>query len=293
MDVDLRHLRNFVAVAEEGGFTAAGRRLHLAQPTLTRSIRGLEEALGIRLFDRTTRRTRLTAEGEALRDALVPILRRLDAALAGVREGQTLRIGFSWGLPDGLSGLAARLGEAAGVRVEFVRCDTAMAGLDTGMADLGLLRGDSLPQGMRGVFLFEDTRVAAVPSDGPLAARTRLSWEELADWPLIVNVVSGITHPRMWPEGRRPAVGAECRNYDEWLEKVAAGLGVGTAPAAAARRYTHPGVQVIPLDGAPSVRAFLAHPSHGAHPQAARFAEGVRRAVHELVPESAAAVPGG
>ncbi|MEV5137557.1 LysR family transcriptional regulator [Streptomyces syringium] len=286
MGVELRHLRNFLAVAEEGGFTAASRRLHLAQPTLTRNIRTLEGLLGVRLFDRNTRRTDLTAKGRELRDALAPLLQQLDTVLADIREEETLRLGFSWGLPDGLSAVAARFESETGVEVEFVRCDTPLAGLDTGMVDLGLLRGETLPPGVRGVFLFEEPRVAAVPRPGPLADRAALSWAELAHWPLVVNTVSGTTYPHMWPEGGRPEVGAECRNYDEWLEKVAAGHGVGTAPVSAARRFTHPAVQFVPLSGAPTVRTHLAFPSHGAHPQAARLADDAWRAAAELLTEA-------
>ncbi|MFF3693159.1 LysR family transcriptional regulator [Streptomyces sp. NPDC002221] len=282
MNIDLRHLRCFLAVAEEGGFTAAGRRLHLAQPTLTRNIRTLEESLGVRLFERTTRRTELTDKGAALRASLTPLLQRLDAALREVQEGETLRIGFSWGLPDGLSRIAARFGEEAGLAVEFVRCDTPQAGLDTGQVHLGLLRCKELPQGLRGVLLCEEPRIAAVPASWQLAERTELDWAELAGLPLIINTVSGTTFPDMWPDGSRPEVGAECRNFDEWLEQVAVGLGVGTAPVAAARRYTHPFVRLVPLTGAPPVPAYLAHPSHGAHPQAARFAHHAWRAADEL-----------
>ncbi|NUP20735.1 MAG: LysR family transcriptional regulator [Streptomyces sp.] len=275
MDVDLRHLRYFLAVAEDGGFSAAGRRLHVAQPTLTRCVRSLEDALGVRLFDRTTRRTQLTAKGRRLHDELVPVLRKLEATLDGIRVGEQLRLGFSWGLPDGLSLMAASFAEEAGVRVEFVRCDTPLAGLDTGAVDLALLRGDSLPRHLRSVFLYEERRVAAVPGHWALAERDELAWEELADWPLIVNTVSGVTVPHMWAAERRPVLGAECSNYDEWLEKVAAGLGIGTAPEDSTRRYHHPSVRFIPLRDAPTVRLHLAYPAHGSHPQAPRFAETV------------------
>ncbi|WEH33842.1 LysR family transcriptional regulator [Streptomyces sp. AM 4-1-1] len=278
MNIDLRHLRCFLAVAEDGGFTAAGRRLHLAQPTLTRNIRTLEAELGVRLFERTTRRTELTEKGGMMRDAVAPLLQQLDSVLTNLREGEKLRIGFSWGLPDGLSRLAARFAEEAGIEVEFVRCDTRLAGLDTGVVDLGLLRCKTLPKGLRGVFLHEEPRIAAVPANWQLAERPHLEWAELADWPLVINTVSGTTFPDMWQDGAQPVVGAECRNFDEWLEKVAAGLGVGTAPVSAARRYLHPGVHLVPLVGAPTVRAHLAHPSQGAHPQAVRFADRAWRA---------------
>ncbi|MCX4902593.1 LysR family transcriptional regulator [Streptomyces sp. NBC_01005] len=282
MNIDLRHLRCFLAVAEEGGFTAAGRRLHLAQPTLTRNIRTLEESLGVRLFERTTRRTELTNKGTTLLRAVAPLLRQLESALKDVQKGEKLRIGFSWGLPEGLSRIAARFGEATGVGVEFTRCETPQAGLDTGQVHLGLLRGAPLPKGLRGVLLYEESRIAAVPASWQLAERTRLDWAELASLPLVINTVSGTTFPEMWPVDSRPTVGAECRNVDEWLEQVAVGLGVGTAPVSAARRYTHPFVRLVPLTGAPTVPVYLAHPSHGAHPQAARFADRAWRATDDL-----------
>ncbi|MFE1076500.1 LysR substrate-binding domain-containing protein [Streptomyces sp. NPDC058783] len=190
----------------------------------------------------------------------------------------------TWGLPEGLSRLAARFTEATGTGVEFIRCDTPRAGLDTGRADVALLRSTPLPKGLRGVLLYEEPRSAAVPAGWKLAERSELDWAELAGLPLIVNIVSGTTFPDMWPAGSRPVVGSECRNFDEWLEQVAVGLGVGTAPVSAARRYTHPSVRIMPLTGAPTVPAYLTYPSHGAHPQAARFADHAWRAAEELQP---------
>ncbi|WP_073761124.1 LysR family transcriptional regulator [Streptomyces sp. CB02923] len=282
MSIDLRHLRCFLAVAEERGFTAASHRLHLTQPTLTRNIRALEESLGVRLFERSTRRTELTDKGRTLQETVAPLLRQLDSVLQELQNGEKLRIGFNWGLPEGFSRLAARFTEETGVEVAFVRCDTPHAGLDTGQTHLGLLRSTPLPKGLRSVLLYEEPRIAAVPASWQLAERTALDWAELADLPLIINTVSGTTFPDMWPAGRRPVVGDECRNFDEWLEQVAVGLGVGTAPVSAARRYTHPSVRLVPLTGAPTVPAYLAHPSHGAHPQAARFADQAWRAADEL-----------
>ncbi|MFJ9418881.1 LysR family transcriptional regulator [Streptomyces sp. NPDC101227] len=278
MNIDLRHLRNFLAVAEERGFSAAGRRLHLAQPTITRSIRMLEEALGVRLFERSTRRIDLTPKGARLRDSLAPLVQQLDSALDDVRQGETLRVGFTWVLPEGIAALAAGFAEETGTKVELVRCDAAMAGLDTGDVDVALLRGEVSTNGVRGVLLCEEERLAAVSASSPLARRKTLDWAELAQWRLIVNTVSGTTFPEMWPVGGRPKVGAECRNFDEWLEKIAGGGVFGTAPASAARRYTHPDVRLIPLRGAPLVPTYLAYPVHGYHPLAARFADVAWRA---------------
>ena len=78
MDVNLRHLRSFIAVAELGSFTRAARLLHLSQPALTVQVRKLEEALKIRLLDRDSRSVALTSAGRELLPALEAALRGID-----------------------------------------------------------------------------------------------------------------------------------------------------------------------------------------------------------------------
>ncbi|MFF2810341.1 LysR family transcriptional regulator [Streptomyces sp. NPDC058000] len=272
MNINLRHLRHFLTLAEERNFTTASKRLHLTQPTLTRNIRTLEEALGVRLFDRTTRRIDLTPKGTRLRESLIPIIQQLDATLADARGSETLRIGFAWGLPETLSTLANRFAQETHTHIEWVRHDTPLAGLDTGDTDVALLRGHLNPKGIRCIQLYEEERIAAVPAASPLAQLPHIDWNQLADHPLVVNTVSGTTFPDLWPPHAQPAIGAHCRNYDEWLEKIAAGAGFGTAPTTAARRNTHPNVRLIPLHNAPPIPTHLAFPTHGTHPLSTRLA---------------------
>ena len=102
--MELRHLRYFVAVAEELNFTRAAARLHIGQPPLSMQIRALEDEIGVRLFERTQRRVTLTVAGERLLLHARTILSAVDDAVtdaqrAGRGEVGELRIGFTSSLP--------------------------------------------------------------------------------------------------------------------------------------------------------------------------------------------------
>jgi DNA-binding transcriptional LysR family regulator len=84
--MELRHLRYFHAVAEELSFTRAAQKLHMAQPPLSRQIQQLEDELGVRLFDRTTRQLQLTEAGRFFREQTVSTLKSMDAAVQSTRR---------------------------------------------------------------------------------------------------------------------------------------------------------------------------------------------------------------
>ncbi|MEJ8648348.1 LysR family transcriptional regulator [Streptomyces sp. MS1.AVA.3] len=299
--IELRHLRGFAAVAEECSFTHAADRLRIGQPALTRTVRALESALGARLLDRTTRRVELTDASRRLYADLAPLLPRLAAALRSPTGPATLRLGFTSLLPAACTALTADFEAATGAGVRLVRRDSPLAGLETGDADIVVLRGE-VPRdaGLRTTVLLHEPRVAAVPrtplpagsrtagrtpghagKDGLTAAqaaalravarRRVLDWAELAELPLVVNTVTGSTRPELWPAGRQPQRACTAGNFDEWLEAVAAGHGVGVAPEPVAQRHSHPGIRYLRLKNAPAVPVHLALPARDAHPLAERF----------------------
>lgn len=272
--VELRHLRAFVAVADELSFTHAAAVLRVGQPALTRAVRALEEALGTRLLDRTTRSVELTDAGRGLRDEVVPLLAHLDAALGAARgERPQVRLGFTSLLPEACGPLTTAFKEATGALVRLVRRDEPLAGLTSGACDVAVVRGE-IPPGaaVRDRVLLYEPRVAVVAKgSGHLAHRRAVDWAELASVPLVVNTVSGTTRPELWPAGRRPRLSCTADNFDEWLEAVAAGHGVGVAPEPVARRHAHPALRYVRVKNAPPVAVRLVVPARGAHPLAEEY----------------------
>lgn len=260
MDVELRHLRAFAAVAQHLSFTRAAEQLRVTQPALTRTIKQLEAGLDVTLLERDTRRVALTAVGTVFLEGAQEVLSALERALTSVREHVTIKLGFSWLLPDPWAQDAvAGYEEATGNRVAIIRIDDPWSSLGRGEVDFAVVRGERRPpEPIRVVRLFNETRIAAFSVRSPLAARSSFDWNEAAGWPLVVNSISGTTGPWSWRDGEGPATVIETSNLDEWLEHIAANRGIGIAPEPVMRRSIHPSVRFLPLDNAPPSPVLLA-----------------------------------
>lgn len=285
--VELRHLRALVAVAEAGSLTGAARRLGTGQPAVTRTLAQLEARLDVRLVDRTTRRLHLTAAGRrvlpGVRDGLAALAEALDPGLSAARA---LRLGHAWGgggrhTPAVLRGWARRHPD---VPLELVRLDDRMAGLTRGLSDVALLRGDVEDATVEAELLDEEPRVAALPVGHPLLADDRpLTMAELAVHPLVVNTVSGVSTPSLWPPRQRPRVGARVTNTDDWLFAVAADRGIGLTPTSTAAMHSHPEIVYRSVVDAPLVPLWVAWPAASRHPWRAELVD----LCHEVVAGSA------
>ncbi|MEV4436016.1 LysR family transcriptional regulator [Streptomyces sp. NPDC049585] len=279
-DVNFKHLQAFLAVADTLSFTHAAARLDSNQPTLTRSIRRLEEQLDVPLFHRTTRQVTLSPAGVKLREHLQTLLPHLERALFPLSERPVLRLGFSWLLPDAwMQEAIVRFEEETGAGVELRRRDDRSAGVDQGIVDLALLRGRTPVEGMRATELDTEECVAAVPQGHPWSGRPWADWAELADYPMVINSVSGVVGEHDWPASGKPVLTVQCHNFDECLESVAAGRGISVLPDLVLRRNLHPSVRFVPLRGAPEVPISLVRPAQGAHPLADRFTAVARRVI--------------
>ncbi|MET9454499.1 LysR family transcriptional regulator [Streptomyces canus] len=279
MDVGLQQLRCFLTLAEEQHFTRAAERLGIPQPTLSRTIRRLEDHVGCRLLDRTTRHPRLTPDGERLRAELQVLLPRLEAALRPVPQEEPLSLGYTWGFPRSRGRDAIDLVERRHhVLVQPVRRDERLAGVHTGAVDAALLWGPVEDPRLHTVEIAREERVAAVSVRSTLATRSRVGWRDLGRRCLVLNTVSGTLTPGDWPADARPEIGAEAANLDEYLHAVAARRGVGVLPKSVATQHPDPDVLYLPLTGAPPAVLHYVYPRTNPHPHAENLSGALRDA---------------
>ncbi|MEW2081521.1 LysR family transcriptional regulator [Streptomyces sp. NPDC005283] len=276
MSIELRHLRCFLAIAEESSVTRAAARLHLAQPTVSRALAALENHLGIRLVDRSTHHLALSAEGRAFRDKAAAAVAAFDDALdPGRLRRWPLRLGHAWSAlgPYTTPLLRRWQQDHPDTPLELLRIDDRTAGLTRGDVDAAVLRGPVETPGLVTELLFTEPRVAAVTSDGPLAARASLTLADLAAGPVILNTVSGLTTPDLWPADSRPTTTLTVANTDDWLTAIAAGRGTGASVASTAEMHPHPDVTYRPLSDAPPAPVLLAWRESAPHPALPQLVE--------------------
>jgi DNA-binding transcriptional LysR family regulator len=284
--VEFRHLRAFEAVARLTSFTRAAGELMITQPALTRTIQQLEDALGATLLDRSSRHVEVTAGGRAFLDYAQRILAELERGIGAVRRQATIRLGFSWLLPDPWAqDTVARFERATGITVNLVRTDDAPEAVRQGKVDVAVVRGHAehgVGASLRGVHLFNESRVAVCSVHSRLADKSEMDWADVPRWPLVVNIASGTTGPWSWPAGDGPKTIVETGNFDEWIESVAADRGIGVIPDVAVRRNVHPGVRFIPLHDAPPSPVMLAFLPRAHNAALRRFVEAAVQAAQHM-----------
>ncbi|MFE4001743.1 LysR family transcriptional regulator [Nocardioides sp. YIM B13467] len=275
--MELRHLRYFVAVAEERHFGRAAERLHMAQPPLSQQIRQLEAELGLTLLTRTTRRVDLTPAGAAYLERAREILGAVDAAaheaasIASGRRGRLL-IGCVGSatyslLPALARTLRAELPEVEfGFRGEMLSPDQAEA-LADGTLDLGLLRplptGNSGGPGLSITHLRQEDLLVAMPKDHRFAGRRRVRVADLDGEGLVIHAGGGRSAMNAMIQelfdsaGIRSHIAHEVAETSTLVTFVAAGLGVAIVPEPTAALAV-PGVVYVPLTGTPGVELVAA-----------------------------------
>jgi DNA-binding transcriptional LysR family regulator len=248
VDLDLRKLRYFVAVAERLHFGRAADDLHIAQPVLSRQIRALEHDLGAALLTRDSHGVTLTDAGEQLLADAGPLLASADAARRRVtlaaRGGRRLMVGFRAGVAvaPAIQQFAIRHPDVI-VDVQRIEGDDQAAKLLDGRIDIGYVRLPIDETGLRVIPVYTEPRVAVLPTGHRLAGKEQITEADLAGEPLLWDSDSS-TQPTRRPH---PNAGYVVRGVDETLEHVAAGRGISFLARSATVFYSHPNISYVPV----------------------------------------------
>jgi DNA-binding transcriptional LysR family regulator len=288
MTMELRHLRAFLAIADEGNITRAAAGLHLTQPVLSRTLRQLETHLGVQLVDRSTHHLRLTPAGRDFQIRAAAALAAVDGALDPSRLASwPLRLGYGWSALGENTAALLRLWQQTypDIPLELLRIDDRTAGLTRGKVDVAVLRGPVTNRGIVTHLLQTEPRIAVVSTDSPLAARPHLTLADLADQTVAISTIYGTTALDLWPVSHRPTATLPVANVDDWLAAISAGRAVGISALSTAGMHPYPGVAYVPLSDAPDLPVVLAWTDPPTHPAIADLVALAREVVDRLPPD--------
>ena len=271
MDVHLRDLRYFTAVAEELHFRKAAERLFVSQPVLSRQIARLEQDLKARLFIRDRRSVQLTSAGEALLHRTRHLLEDWDATTKEVttlarKEQSVLVIGLQTGVGRGMLHTLTQALNAIQWRPELhqVAWNDATAGVEAGDCDAGFAwLGTTINPHCDYVVVAEEPIMLAVNSQHRLAGRRQASFAEVSNEPLVALPESAKELRSFWlaehaRHGSPAPIACEAATADEALENVAAGTGSVFISAGNSVLYAREGVHFLDVPDLPPARlAFL------------------------------------
>lgn len=263
--MELRHLRYFVAVAEELHFRRAAERLHVAQPAVSEQVRKLEAELGLKLFERTQRKVALTNAGAAMLDEAKRVLRQAEIAKQAAQnadEGshQQLRIGY---LPDSLPASIPRAlqrltDQAPGVQTQLEPGGALhlIDGVRTERLDAAIVSHPAPTNGLRTTALGPQGAVAALPVGHSNALDAAIDLGRMAPSKLLMlpretnpafhNAIVSVCHET----GISPTlIEVEEPQVEHVLLAVASGAGMALLPESAAERFATPGIRFVSLEG--------------------------------------------
>jgi len=296
--MELRQLRYFSAVADELHFGRAAQKLHMSQPPLSLQIARLEEELGVKLFERSTRHVALTSAGARFQKSVRQILGDLDLAALEVRE-----------FADGLSGRIAvgfvssanytvlpgvvQLFRERRSKVQLAALPLTSAEqcerLRNGALDVGIVRDDGMNDPLlHAEPVFEEELVACLPAGHPLASCAEVTAEQISGVPMI-------SYPRSLMPGFVGRVTAALGEYaattttveevvhqETALSFVLAGAGTTILPGSI-RQFVPQSIAVVPLAGSPTTRLLAVHQADPEQPRlCGAFVECLHDATAEL-----------
>ena len=299
--MELRHLRYFVAVAEDLHFRRAAERLHVAQPAVSEQVRKLEAELGVRLFDRTHRNVALTDAGAAMLPEAHRVLRQAEAARlaarsASDRPGRVLRIGY---VPTALLASVPRTLRRLVANTPNLKTTMEPGpGLElsdavrAGELDVAVVSLPVPTAGLRVTPLGEQRAVAVFPTGHEHAVKPHVGLEQIAPERIVVL-------PRDADRPFYDAVLATCcaagisptliempdGEVDRVLLAVASGAGMALLPECVGERYADAGVRFVALNGeSPVLTTAIVSPRHTEHLPTVAFLRAASRTLEQRPP---------
>ncbi|WP_281660592.1 LysR family transcriptional regulator [Microvirgula aerodenitrificans] len=290
--MELRHLRCFLAVAEELHFARAAERLHIEQSPLSRTIKELEEDLGEQLFNRTSRSTRLTRAGKLFLEHVPRIFTALQQARDSVRaaangfHGQ-LRIALSDGItPSRLPTLLALCRQEepeVDIRLFEVPLAQQIKGLHDDLYDVGFAQSDEVGEGIVAEAVWTDPLLVAVPARHHLLKHKRIPLDDVLQFPLVLcDALTCEGHARQVERvlrcsEREPLVTERVASFELMMVMVSAGFALGLAGGPHIMASREPGVVARPLAGrSPILTTYLLYREGESSEVLSRFIERVQ-----------------
>jgi len=300
--MELRHLRCFLAVAEELHFARAAEKLHIEQSPLSRAIKELEEELGAQLFARTTRSTRLTRAGKLFLEHVPRVFTALQQARDSVKaatqgfHGQ-LRVVLSDGITPArlpvLLALCRQQEPEVEIRFSEVPLAQQIKGLQDDLYDVGFALSDEVGDGIAALPVWRDTLMVAVPARHPILTHKRIPLDELLRYPLVLadsKTCEGYAKhvDRVLRRADvEPLIAERVASCDLMIALVSAGFALGLMGESHIAFYCKSDVVARPLAlRAPALMTYLLHPEGHPSEVLARFIERVQTIDAPHVPKS-------
>lgn len=260
--MDIRQLRYFIAIAEEGQITAAAKRLNMAQPPLSQQLKQMEEDLGVALVERSGKRIELTEAGRTLYRQALNIVHQWEETISEVKETGD---GIRGSLSIGVSALSAyflpekiRLFQQTYpfITYKIWKGDTQLLNqwLERRTIEVAIVR---LPHSLINcttIPLEEEPFVLIVPASSALAARDRVQMREIAAIPLIMPSIPGLGIYHLLIEefhrlGAEPHVICECPDISLIVSMVCAGIGASIVPRSAWETHQNKQMHCLAIEG--------------------------------------------
>jgi DNA-binding transcriptional LysR family regulator len=287
VDVEMRHLRALLTVAEELNFTRAAQRLHLTQQALSGQIRQLEDRVGTRLVERDTRRVELTPAGATLCEQARPLLSGAEQAIAAARAagGQAARLTVGYIAPLTRRMVAPAVRNFADahpevdLRIYFASFLDPLGGLRDRRADVAILYGEFEHDGIELRPLFSEPRGVGLPANHPLAEKSHVTLADFLAEPLVEVPVRDPIWRDFWTaakhrSGKPPRIATTVETLDGLIEAIGAGLGVASTVALAVDALGPvAGVVFRPVHGLEPLDFWVARRTDDDRPQVLDFVE--------------------